>query len=71
MDAAAGGLNVIHSEMVGNVKVSAVFGTTADVAKERSRYYNVDVSPVPVQKLFIFLTGNGSEFCESNREGLQ
>jgi len=55
------GLNVVHSEMVGSVKVSAVFDRFSDEMKNRIRSHNVDVSPVPVQKLFIYLAGNGRE----------
>jgi ABC-2 type transport system ATP-binding protein len=64
VDTAVSGLSVIHSEMVGNIKVSAVFGRFDDEAAKRLRTHNVDISPIPVQKLFIYLTG-------SEREGMQ
>ncbi|NMA34004.1 MAG: ABC transporter ATP-binding protein [Clostridiaceae bacterium] len=64
VDAAVSGLNVIRSEMVGNIKVSAVFDRIDDESRKNFRSHNVDVSPIPVQKLFIYLTNNG-------REGMQ
>ena len=63
VDAAVSGLNVIRSEMVGNIKVSAVF-TGSMMNREKLQVTYVDVSPIPVQKLFIYLTNNG-------REGMQ
>ncbi|HOA56105.1 MAG: ABC transporter ATP-binding protein [Acetivibrionales bacterium] len=64
VDAAVSGLNVIHSEMVGSVKISAVFSRFDDGMKKNIRAHGVDISPIPIQKLFIYLTN-------SNREGMQ
>lgn len=58
VDAAVNGLNVIHSEMVGSVKISAVFNKINDEMKNRLKTCNVDISPIPVQKLFIYLTNS-------------
>ncbi|HOJ79535.1 MAG TPA: ABC transporter ATP-binding protein [Clostridiales bacterium] len=58
VDAAVNGMKVIHSEMVGSVKVSAVFNKINDEMKNRLKTCNVDISPIPVQKLFIYLTNS-------------
>lgn len=56
VDAAVPGLNVIHSETVANVKICAVYGAI-DSQKQRELVSSgLDLSPIPVQKLFIYLT---------------
>jgi ABC-2 type transport system ATP-binding protein len=61
VDAAVAGLNVIHSEMVGNAKISAVFEKLPEEKVKSLRSQNVDLSAIPVQKLFIYLTGGMKE----------
>ncbi len=56
VDAAIAGLKVLHSEMVGNVKVCAVFEHFTDEIYKKMESFEVDISPIPVQKLFIYLT---------------
>lgn len=53
---AAAGMRVVHTETVGSVKVCAVYGKAADADRERWAECGVDAAPVPVQKLFIYLT---------------
>ena len=55
-------MHVIHSETVGSVKVCCVFEKLSDETRQKFRDSGIDVSPVPVQKLFIYLTENGREF---------
>ena len=58
VDEATSGLRVLHSEMVGNIKVCAVFEKFDDEKLKKLSSFDVDVSPIPVQKLFIYLTSN-------------
>lgn len=58
VDGALSGLNVIHSESVGNVKISAVYEKFDDDKRQELVSSGLDLSPVPVQKLFIYLTNN-------------
>lgn len=58
VDEATSGLKVIYSEMVGNVKVCAVYEKFTDSVLKRLASYDLDISPVPIQKLFIYLTNN-------------
>lgn len=58
VDEAVAGLKVIYSEMVGNVKVCAVYEKFTEDRLKKLSGYEVDISPVPVQKLFIYLTNN-------------
>lgn len=57
VDAAVAGLRVIHSEIVANMKISAVYGLTPE-RLSRLAASGLEISPVPVQKLFIYLTQN-------------
>lgn len=61
VDRAVNSCRVIHSEMIGNVKISAVFEKFTDEKLKELRSYEVDISPIPVQKLFIYLTGSNKE----------
>jgi ABC-2 type transport system ATP-binding protein len=56
VDTAVAGLNVIHSEMVASVKISAVYGGLTPLKLRQFETAGLDISPVPVQKLFIYLT---------------
>lgn len=56
VDNAVIGMNVLQSEMVGNVKVCSVFEALSDEARRKLSANNVEVSPIPFQKLFIYLT---------------
>lgn len=61
VDEATSGLKVLHSEMIGNIKVSAVFEKFDDEKLKKLSGFEVDVSPIPVQKLFIYLTNINQE----------
>ncbi|MDR3644171.1 MAG: ABC transporter ATP-binding protein [Clostridia bacterium] len=54
--AATQGLRVLHTESVGSVCVSAVYGKPEPGAVKRWSGEGIDISPVPIQKLFIYLT---------------
>jgi ABC-2 type transport system ATP-binding protein len=56
VDEATSGLNVIFSETVGNVKICAIYEPHMDETLKKLAGYEVELSPVPVQKLFIYLT---------------
>lgn len=58
VDKAVEGLKVIHSEMIGNVKVSAVYENLTEEKSKKLSGCGADISPIPVQKLFIYLTNN-------------
>ena len=59
VDQAVSGLKVVHSEIVGNIKVCMVFDDLDEERLEKLRSHGVDISPVSVQKIFIHLTENG------------
>jgi len=67
VDRAVAGLNVLHSETVGNIKICAIFEKLTDARRKEILEHEVDISPVPVQKLFIYMTGQKPE--ESNPTG--
>lgn len=56
VDKAVAGLKILHSEMIGNVKVCAICGKLSDNGLSKLSDFEVDISPIPVQKLFIYLT---------------
>jgi ABC-2 type transport system ATP-binding protein len=58
VDQAVSGLHVIYSEMIGNVKICTVYEDFTENMLKTLSSFNVDVSAVPVQKLFIYLTNN-------------
>lgn len=58
VDEAAAGLKVLHSEMVGNIKVCAIYDKFTEEKLKKLSGSEIDVSPIPVQKLFIYLTNN-------------
>jgi ABC-2 type transport system ATP-binding protein len=58
VDEAVSGLNVLNTEMVGNIKVCAVYDKFTDEKLKKFSGFDVDISPIPVQKLFIYLTNN-------------
>ncbi len=60
VDSAVSGLNVLHSEMIGNVKVCVVFDKLTEETKKKFTEHNIDISPVPVQKIFIYLTSQNT-----------
>lgn len=61
VDAAVAGMKVLHSEMVGNVKICVVFGEAPEEGLRDIPASGVNVSAVPVQKLFIYLTESREE----------
>jgi len=65
VDNAAAGLNVLHTEMMGNVKVCVIYDELNDEKRKELLRYDVDISPVPVQKIFIYLTGQNNGKSES------
>jgi ABC-2 type transport system ATP-binding protein len=58
VDAAVAGLRVIHTETVANMKICAVFGGLSPERLHSLAASGLEISPVPVQKLFIYLTQN-------------
>lgn len=58
VDEAIAGLKVIHSETVGATKICAIFDKLDDEKLKKLSSYNLDITPIPVQKLFIYLTNN-------------
>jgi len=54
-------MNVIHTEMVGSVKVCVVHQKLEASELKRLQDENLDVSPIPIQKLFIYFTDNDKE----------
>ena len=58
VDQATAGLRILHSEMVGNIKIAAVFENFDTETLKKMSNYQVDITPIPVQKLFIYLTEN-------------
>jgi ABC-2 type transport system ATP-binding protein len=56
VDSAVSGLHVIHSEMVANVKICTVYQKLEPEKLRQFASAGLDVSPVPIQKLFIYLT---------------
>jgi ABC-2 type transport system ATP-binding protein len=61
VDGAASGLNVIYTEVVANVKICAVYQDIDEDKLKSLRQLGLDISPIPVQKLFIYLTGHSKE----------
>ncbi len=58
VDEAVVGLNLIHSETVGATKICAIFDRLDDEKLKKLTRPDLDLSPIPVQKLFIYLTNN-------------
>jgi ABC-type multidrug transport system, ATPase component len=58
VDAAVEGLRVIHTEIVANMKICAVYGGLTQERLRRLTQSGLEISSVPVQKLFIYLTQN-------------
>ncbi len=56
VDEAVAGMKVLHCEVVGNIKICAVYDTSMSERLKGLSAFEVDISPVPVQKLFIYLT---------------
>jgi ABC-2 type transport system ATP-binding protein len=56
VDEAITGLKVLHSETVGNIKICAVYDTSMGEKLKGLTAYDVDISAIPMQKLFIYLT---------------
>jgi ABC-2 type transport system ATP-binding protein len=63
VDAATMGCRVIHNECIGTMKIACVYGETDGARKRQWQAAGLELSPVPIQKLFIYLTGE--------EEGLQ
>lgn len=61
VDNASAGLNVLHTETVGNMKVCVIYDNLNEGTRKEFLKYDVDISPVPVQKIFIYLTGQNLE----------
>ena len=61
VDKALSGYNIIHTESVGSVKVCAVHQKLSPAELKTLRDANLDISPIPVQKLFIYFTDNNME----------
>lgn len=56
VDSAVAGLHVIHSERVANVKICTIYQRLDAHELSKIREQGLDITPVPVQKLFIYLT---------------
>lgn len=49
---------VIHSEEFGSTKIVGIFGELSDDEIDELKNNNIDVSGIPLQKLFVYLTEN-------------
>lgn len=58
VDEAVKGLKVIHSEMVGATKIGAIFDKLDEEKLQKLSSLDLDISGIPIQKLFIYLTNN-------------
>lgn len=58
---AVSGFNVIHTENVANMKICAVYGALEPEKLDEFVKAGLEITPVPVQKLFIYLTNNSGE----------
>lgn len=58
---AVSGLHVIHTETVANMKICAVYGSLEPEKFSELAKAGLEVAPVPVQKLFIYLTQDFGE----------
>ena len=56
VDKAISGFHVIHRENLANVTICAVYSHLEEDELERIKFLGLDISPVPIQKLFIYLT---------------
>ncbi|MFT9077452.1 ABC transporter ATP-binding protein [Ethanoligenens sp.] len=56
VEKAAQGLRTLHTEDIAGLRICAVYGDISEEQKIRWRQDGLEVSPVPVQKLFIYLT---------------
>lgn len=56
VDQAVTGMLVLHSEVIGNIKICAVCDPAMDESVKGLSAFEVDILPVPMQKLFIYLT---------------
>lgn len=61
VDEAVSGMNIIHCELVGNIKICAVFEKLTGEKLKKLTSGGADVTPIPVQKLFIYLTEQNQE----------
>jgi ABC-2 type transport system ATP-binding protein len=61
VDEAVADLKVIYSEMVGSVKICAIYEQFTEEKLKKLSAYEIDISPIPVQKLFIYLTNTSKE----------
>lgn len=58
VDEAVKGLKVMHSEMVGATKICAIFNKLDEEKLQKLSSLDLDISGIPIQKLFIYLTNN-------------
>jgi len=56
VEKAVSGLNVIHTESIANVLICTIYQPLSSGQQEHLRLSGLDISPVPIQKLFIYLT---------------
>lgn len=49
---------IIHSEEFGNTKILAIYGELTDSERREMKDNNIEISSIPLQKLFIYLTEN-------------
>lgn len=65
--AAAGRMRVLHEETVAGMRVRAVFGRADEDTRRGWQAHGVEVSAIPIQKLFVYLTDAGRR---TTKEGL-
>lgn len=58
---AAQGLRVLHTDNLAGMRVCAVYGSLSEEQKIQWKQDGLEVTPVPVQKLFIYLTDTHKE----------
>ncbi len=58
IDSFIGNKRVIHSEEFGSTKIVGIYGELTEEEFQEIRDNNIDISNIPLQKLFIYLTEN-------------
>lgn len=56
VEAAVAGLRVLHTENMAGMRICAVFGRLDGETRRRWEADGLELSPVPIQKLFVYLT---------------
>ena len=60
------GKKVINTKMLGNMKMAGIYGELTDKELENIKNKNIQITNIPLQMLFVFLTENNIEEVLSN-----